>query len=146
MVNPGSIFDKIENKPAYKVPDKYFDNLPGKLMDSISTSEQTSQTKRQKIVKFKHLFSYAASFIGVIFISYLGINHLTSNRNNQFISENDAIEYLTFYSSDFDEASILENIQNIDLENQSAKADESESIILYLLEEGIDEIQLYNEL
>jgi len=146
MANSGSIFDKIENKQAYKVPDRYFDNLPGKLMDSTSTDEQLSQTKKQKLIKFKHIFAYAASFIGIIFISYLGINHLTSNRNNQYISENDAIEYLTLYSSDFDESSIIENIQEMDNKSQSEKEDESETIIHYLIEEGIDEIHLYNEL
>ncbi len=146
MANSGSIFDKIENKQAYKVPDRYFDNLPGKLMDSTSADEQLSQTKKQKLIKLKHIFAYAASFIGIIFISYLGINHLTSNRNNQYISENDAIEYLTLYSSDFDESSIIENIQEMDNKSQSEKEDESETIIHYLIEEGIDEIHLYNEL
>lgn len=145
MANKGSIFDKIENKSAYKVPDSYFDSLPEKVMDSIITNEILSQTKKHKLVKLKHIFAYAASIIGLIFISYLGINYLTSNRNNQFISENDAIEYLTFYSSDFDEASIIENIQETN-KIISFKEDESESIIYYLMEEGIDELLLYNEL
>ncbi len=146
MASSGSIFDKIENKPDYKLPDRYFENLPGKIMDSISGNEKLSQTKRQKLIKLKQFFAYAASFIGLIFISYMGINYLTSNRNNQFVSENDAIEYLSFYSSDFDEASIVENIQESDKETKYAKEDESESIIYYLMKEGIDEIELYNEL
>ena len=146
MASSGSIFDKIKNKPAYKVPDRYFDNLPTQIMDSISGNKQLSQTKKQKLVKLKHIFAYAASIAGLIFISYMGIHYLTSNRNNQFISENDAIEYLTFYSSDFDEESIIENIQETAKESQSVKEDESESIIHYLMKEGIDEIELYNEL
>ncbi len=111
MANKGSIFDKIENKSAYKVPERYFDSLPVRVMGSIAASEKSSQTKKQKLLKLKYVFAYAASIIGIIFISYMGINYLTSNRNNQLISENDALEYLTFYSSDFDEASIIENFQ-----------------------------------
>jgi len=145
MATKGSIFNKIENKAAYKVPDKYFDSLPEKVMDSITASEKSLQAKKNTLVKLKHIFAYAASIIGIIFISYLGINYLTSNRNNQLISENDAIEYLTFYSGYFDEESIIENMQETN-NTPSFKEDESEIIIHYLIEEGIDELLLYNEL
>ncbi len=146
MVNKDSIFDKLKKENPFRVTDQYFDSLPEKILESVYSADNQEPANKNKMLRLKHLLAYAASFLGLIFLSYLGIQYFRLKQGHNYISKNDAIEYVSFYTSDFDEATILENIPIGKNENISANDAESESIISYLVDEGIDELTLYSEL
>lgn len=146
MGNPESIFNKLKKETPFKITDQYFDSLPGKIMDSVSSLNSHHSANKKKIIKLKHALAYAASFLGIIFLSYLATHYSGFQRNKNYISKNDAIEYVNFYTSDFDEVTIMENLPDKKNENTFVNDDETESIITYLVKEGIDDFTLYNEL
>jgi hypothetical protein len=141
-----SIFNNLKKETPFRVSEQYFDTLSGKIMDSVLLPDQQQSAKKNKSVRLKHVFAYAASFLGLIFLSYLGIHFFGLLRNENYISNNDAIEYVNFYTSDFDEVTIMVNLPDRKNANNSVNDAETESIISYLVEEGIDELTIYSKL
>ncbi len=119
---------------GFVVPDKYFDELPLKIQEKILKEEKDAENA-VSIFKLKPRIIYVFSFIiflALIFGSYFIITH--TNQNN--LTTEDLIEYTIDFENDFDELSLLEEInsaEEADLDNGT-----TDYIIEYLVSENID--------
>ena len=141
----GFELQNLKKDGMYNVPKDYFNTLPDRVTDSIKVSEITNKRLESKSHKFWPALLIAASILGFLMIGYYSYNYILNTRNESLISSNNAMEYIDFYAHDFDESIILENIIDI-TENEQSINDQYETLIYYLLDEGIDELTLYNEL
>lgn len=137
--------NKMKKEGMFHVPKDYFESLPDRIDDSIKAEEHTHSKIGKKPRKLWSALLVAASIIGFMMIGYYSINFLITNRGESMISSNNAIEYINFYSEDFDESFILENIIETN-DNEKDIDDSSETLIYFLINEGIDEFTLYKEL
>lgn len=141
----GFELQNLKKGGMYNVPEDYFNTLPDRVTDSIKVNEITNKRQKSRSQKFWPALLIAASILGFLMIGYYSYNYILNTRNESLISSNNAMEYIDFYAHDFDESIILENIVEIN-ENEQGINDQSETLIYYLLDEGIDELALYNEL
>ena len=141
----GFELQNLKKGSMYNVPKDYFNTLPDRVTDSIKVNEITNKRLEFRSRKFLSALLIAASILGFLMIGYYSSNYIFNTRNESLISSNNAMEYIDFYAHDFDESIILENIVEIS-ENEQSINDQSETLIYYLLDEGIDELTLYNEL
>jgi hypothetical protein len=138
-----SELDKVNKDEMFQVPRNYFKDLPGRIMKSVEADEESSAMLKNSWLRIRPVFLIAASVIGFIFISFVGIKFLLGDRKINTISNNEAIEYVDFYASDFDETLLIESIDELEDLNQEISV-QSEIIIDYLINEGIDDLTLYN--
>ena len=141
----GFELQNLKKDDIFNVPKDYFNTLPDRVTDSIKVNEISNKRLEFKSRKFLPALLIAASILGFLMIGYYSSNYIFNTRNESLISSNNAMEYIDFYAHDFDESIILENIVEIN-ENEQSINDQSETLIYYLLDEGIDELTLYNEL
>ena len=134
----------IKKEGMYNVPEGYFDKLPEKIADSIKESEFSDALKQKRSRKLWPTIFVAASILGLIMVGYYFLDHFNAKRLELFVSSNNALEYVDFYVEDFDESFIIDNILEIN-GSENGEEDSSE-IIHYLINEGIDEFTLYQEL
>ncbi|MBN2519667.1 MAG: hypothetical protein JXB17_04115 [Bacteroidales bacterium] len=122
------------SKYGFIVPDKYFDELPLKIQENL-LREEKEVANPVSVFNLKPRIAYAFSLIiilALIFGSYLFLTH---NNHNKLTTE-DLIEYAIYFEDDFDESSLLEEINTVeetDLDNGT-----TDYIIEYLVSDNID--------
>ena len=143
--NKESPLDKINKQDMFGVPDNYFKDLPDIILRNTEKEISTEVKKLHYRERFRPALLVAASVLGLIIITYTGQKFLRAEKESNLISSLDAIEYIDFYSQDFGEELLLENI-NMDFLDSDPEINETDKIIEYLIENGIDDLTLYNEL
>lgn len=143
--NTESLPDQASKQNMFDVPENYFQDLPGRILEAVETKIHGKDKSAGAWDRFKPAFLIAASVLGFMIISYTGLKLLRAEKESDFISSLDAIEYVGFYSHEFEEDLLLENI-DMDETGTVLVLNETDEIIEYLIQEGIDDLTLYNEL
>ncbi len=128
---------KIKKENVFRVPDGYFEEFPGKLMERIG-----HQGDRQEILRplqrfFKPPLAIAAAILVFAILGYLSIRYLFSDGVNQELSPQEIAEYIEYYSSDLDEGLYYEVLDEIEVD-ETVDIDYEEIIIDYLLGQDVD--------
>ena len=140
-------FESLKKNDQFKVPDGYFDKLPGNVMDRIKQEEgvdlgkQTNETrsKRPVISLVRNQLAIAASFAALFLLAYTAIRIIAPQAPNNALSEIEIIASLEAEIHDLDEVYLY----NLVFSNETISKDETielsdQEIMNYLIEEGVD--------
>ena len=127
----------IKKENIFRVPEGYFEEFPGRMMERI-----TRQEERQQIVHpfrrfFRRPLAVAAAIMVFAILGYLSIRYLISDGVNQQVSSQEIAEYIEYYASDLDEEFYYEVLDEIDVD-ETADQGYDEIVIDYLLDQGVD--------
>ena len=146
MKDQEHIPDKIKasgkNLP-FKVPDTYFEDLPGRIHDRLSSTRM--QPRQSPLRTIRPQLAIAAMFVGMIAVGYAGFSILSNRENSSFLSNEEFAETLEYLAYDIDEdmliTAVMESGTILDTEPAEPETDE---LIEYLSEEKIDFSELLN--
>lgn len=140
-----SLPDKTNKQDVFGVPKNYFRDLSGRIIKSVDATISNEVKSVSAWDRFKPALLVAASVLGFVIITYTGQKLLRAEKESNLISSLDAIEYIDYYSHEFGEELLFDNIYMDVLESDLA-TNETDEIIAYLIQEGIEELTIYNEL
>ncbi len=140
-----SLPNQTNKQDMFGVPESYFSDLPGRILETIEAKIPGEEKSVRTWDRFKPALLVAASILGFLIITYTGQKLLRAEKESNLISSLDVIEYIDYYSLEFGEELLLNNIDMDVLDSDLAK-NETDEIIEYLLQEGIEELTIYNEL
>jgi hypothetical protein len=135
-----------KNDNDFKVPDKYFEAFPDKIMDKIkSGKEQEGRNKRSVIMYLKPYLAVAATLLGIFLAWQIIIDvSMTESPVEQEANSEYDIEYELL---SVDEEMIVEYMSDSNYPGNNALSSvESSEIIDYLSQDNLDEYVLINEL
>ena len=137
--------EEIHKENPFRVPDKYFGELPDRIMARCEEEEATHVKENSLIRILKPAFSLAAMFIGVAFLAFMAVQviHTTDKNSTPILDEMAKADYEKTYRS---EEEIIKAIQEKQNMQQNANQKEAEEYIDYLLNEDIDYGTLIDEL
>lgn len=130
-------FPKIRKKKPYRVPENYFEELPGRIQEAIHVQKETEPVKPFIFRVIRPRLAVAASIIVFAVIGYFGYKLIHSDNSAPELTSGEIAEYVEYYSSEIDEDLFIELLD----ENKLPKAnfsDLSDEIITYLVDENID--------
>lgn len=128
---------KIKKENPFRVPDQYFEELPGAIMERMKDAKYGQQRGYRLWTSFRPHLAIAATIIVFVIISYASVKLLFSDSTDQEFSSLEIAEYIEYYSSDLDEILFYEVLDDIQEQELNA-ADYEEVIINYLLDQDID--------
>ncbi len=128
---------KIKKENIFRVPDGYFEEFPGKMMERITQQEERQQIVHPLRRLFHRPLAVAAAIMVFAILGYLSIRYLMSDGVNQQLSSQEIAEYIEFYTSDLDEGLYYEVLDEIDVD-EPADSGYNEIVIDYLLDQGVD--------
>jgi len=141
MKNQENKNTKIEDIPKdgmFNVPEGYFENFTGRVMQKVEALTPDTRPARTIPLKSRRVLLVAASIAGFIILSFAGYRALHIKHENNLLSQADTYEIVDYYASDFEENILIGNLP----ETKPASETESDAMISYLVDEGIDEITL----
>ena len=101
MAKEKDIFKKLESlkdNSQFKVPDGYFENLPGKIMDSVQDNQNEVQEseKRPVFIIIRNQLAIAASFAALFetVLFNLANNESIESIETNGLTEQEIIDYL----------------------------------------------------
>ena len=118
---------------GFTVPDNYFEELPLKIQERISGKEK-GIFSHVFVHKLNPRIAYVFSFI-ILIIFIIGVYFVIHQTTQNQLTSEDLIEYAVYSGDDFDDLSLMDEIntdENTDLN------DTSDYIIEYLLSDNID--------
>ena len=145
MARTGSKLEKMKGKRSFTVPEQYFDTLPGRISGIIKNHEAPSASPVRAERRLPVYLYAAAAFTGLLIVGYLSMRLFFDTNPQNELSQNEVIEYIEFYTDDFDESLVEENLESA-WPGPEVSDEQKDAIITYLLNEGIDEQVLLNEL
>ena len=129
-------------KLPFEVPDSYFNELPGKIQERLSHDEKPVISTR--FIRPK--LAMAAMFIGILALGYAGIRILLDNGNSNYMSEDEIVETIEYFSYELDNgllaSVVIESDIDLDIVPEDSQTDE---LIQYLAEDDIDFSNLMND-
>lgn len=129
-------------KTDFKIPPSYFEHLPGRINQRISEREAKTISFRNYYNKYKYsAIAVAAAVAAIIAMYFFYPSSPGINEREMFVSADEISN--SFYLQEIDEATLIEEISESSLEEIS---DQETPVEEYLLENGIDEIILIDEL
>ena len=143
--NTESPLDQANKQDMFGVPESYFRDLPGRILETVEIEIPDEVKSVRAWDRFKPVLLIAASVLGFIMITYTGQKLLRAEKESNLFSSLDVIEYIDYYSHEFGEELLLDNI-NMDVLESDLVKNETDEIIEYLIQEGIEELTIYNEL
>ncbi len=140
--------ENLSKEAPFIVPEAYFDNFPGRLMEKIHKENEKQEPKKSiRLNTFINpQLSIAASLILFAILSYFTITYVLNSKHNQNTSQYFA-ELVENEIEDYDLLLLMEALDEtseFDLEN--FYIEEDEVIIDYLVSEEIDIEQIIEEL
>ena len=131
-------FEKLKSNEHFKVPDGYFDNLPGQIMDKIKASEEKPE-QPGLWVTIRPQLALAASFVALFMLAYTGFKLFLPEKSANTLSESEIVATLENEIYDLDESYMIDLIET---DNKEPVIDNArltkEEIMDYLMEEGDD--------
>ena len=128
----------IGENGGFRVPDSYFDELPGRVMEKIRRGEVPASVPVAHMHRRRILSLAAAAVITLLFVT----GFLLLQERNRSAREARATANVTAYliSGDFNEQTLYDFMEeeNI-LPEMSAVTQDDDQIIDYLVNEGVDE-------
>ena len=128
---------QIKKENVFRVPDGYFEEFPGKMMERIARKEEGQQVPGLYRRLFKTRFAIAAAILAFALLGYLSLTYLFPDGSNQELSSQEIAEYIEYYASDLEEGVYYEVLDDIDVE-KTVNHEYEEIIIDYLIDQGID--------
>ncbi len=140
-------FSGLKKENPFRVPDKYFDNLPEKIQANIHVRKKATGMPVTRIIDFlKPHLALAAAILGFALIGYTGFRYFINRNSDSQIRNREIAEYMDFYSNDFDNTLIMDLLEEQEQQSIETDDDLSEEIINYLLNENIDIYTIANQL
>ena len=140
-------FSGLKKENPFRVPDKYFDNLPEKIQANIHVRKKATGMPVTRIIDFlKPHLALAAAILGFALIGYTGFRYFINRNSDSQIRNREIAEYMDFYSNDFDNTLIMDLLEEQEQQSIETDDDLSEEIINYLLNENIDIYTIVNQL
>jgi len=140
-------FSGLKKENPFRVPDKYFDNLPEKIQVNIHAHKKAIGMPVTRIIDYlKPHLALAAAILGFALIGYTGFRYFINRNSNSNIRNREIAEYMDFYSNDFDNTLIMDLLEEQEQQSVETDDDLSEEIINYLLNENIDIYTIANQL
>ena len=128
----------------FRVPDCYFDRFPMKMSERIAEQKKHSRFYYKSLLKPIPVFATAAVLVavGVIAFNLLSSSNepLTQEEISNYVNQEGIIDEFT--DDDILEYAVLSTTNN----DTSAQNSEVETIQDYLLDQGLDESDIINEL
>lgn len=131
------ILSQIKRENVFRVPDGYFEEFPGKMMQRIGNEGERQQVIRPGRKLFKPQFAVAAAILAFAVLGYLSLRYLFTDSTNQELSPQEIAEYIEYYASDLDEGLYYEVLDDIEVD-ESANREYEKLVIDYLIDQGID--------
>lgn len=129
-------------KKDFKIPQNYFENLPGHINQKIIGKEAKIISFRSYYNKYKYSAIAVAAAVAAIIALYVFYPSFPGiNEREMFVSAEEISN--SFYLQEIDEATLIEEISESSLDDIS---DQETPVEEYLIENGIDEIILIDEL
>jgi hypothetical protein len=149
MNQPEKIPDSVRaagKKLPFEVPDQYFDEFPGKIRDRISSDAGAGESSgRGPVRTLRPWMAAAAVFIGMLAVGYTGFRILAERSGGPYLSGDELIENMEYFSHELDEDLLITAILESDIILADETPDpESDEIIQYLSEDNIDFTGLLN--
>jgi hypothetical protein len=135
----------MKGKRSFSIPEQYFDTLPGRISGIIKNHKAPSASPARAKRRLPVYLYAAAAFTGLLIVGYFSMRLFFDTNPQNELSQNEVIEYIEFYTDDFDESLVEENLESAWPGPEVSDA-QKDAIITYLLNEGIDEQVLLNEL
>jgi hypothetical protein len=134
----------IPDKSPFKVPENYFEEVNRKIISA--TSGSADEVKKITFYsRFRTSFLVAASFAGLVLLSYTAIKLLTPDKSNKQVSE--VLHEISpdAYINDIDISAIEDDASSLVLSDEGPEVSKSD-IIDYLLSENIELNDIYEHL
>ncbi len=128
---------KIKKENVFRIPDGYFEEFPGKMMERINHQEERQQVVHPVRRLIRSPLTIAASIVVFAVLGYLSVRYLMSDGINQQLSSQEIAEYIEYYASDLDEGVYYEVLDEMAPE-ETEDQEYNEIMIDYLLDQGID--------
>jgi hypothetical protein len=128
---------KIKKGNPYRIPENYFEELPGRISETIHAQKETEQVKHLFLKKIRPHLAVAASIVVFTVIGYFGYKLIYSNNSNIELTSGEITDYVEYYSSEIEENMFIEMLEEDKLP-EADYSDLSDEIITYLVDENID--------
>ncbi len=138
--------NKASGREDFRVPEGYFEQLPGRVMEEIRSGEKDRVTEsKPALLRINPVFAMAAAVIAFAVIGYFFVQYLHTSDTPAVMSD-----HIVSYSSlpdDINEDVLYEYIEKENISAGFSVIDEdSGTIIDYLMDEGVDESLLAQQL
>lgn len=128
-------------KANFKVPEGYFENLPGRIQNRIGKLEKVTLNKRSFFLFSPYRIAAAAIFVALLFVTVLNKDRIFSDSFNN----SEIAEIIEDYAYLIDEEFILSYIESeTDLYSEEEGTDDE--MINYILDQGIEVESILNAL
>ena len=143
LKNMAPNLSKIKKETPFRVPEGYFDNFADRLNEKIK-----QENKPGRIHKIYHTgkpyLAVAASFIGLLIIAVTVFRVVETKKVSSGLTNEEIIAYIKNDIYDYDEVTIIENLQPENTINTKSDLKDDE-IIEYLKDDDIDASAITDE-
>ncbi len=128
---------KAGTKLPFAIPEKYFENLPGRIRDRL---KERGEVHRPNLIRtLRPVLAAAAIFLGLLTLGYAGFRIFTSDGSDRFLSGEELNETLEYFAYDLDEDLLVTAILESETDFlQGTGTEQSDELIQFLSEEDID--------
>ena len=131
-------FEKLKSNEQFKVPEGYFDNFPGQVMEKIKASEEKPERPGLWFT-IRPQLALAASFVALFMLAYTGFKLFMPEKSTNTLPESEIVATLENEIYDLDESYMIDLIETGKTEPVIDNAGlTKEEIMDYLMEEGND--------
>lgn len=139
------LLDKLKKSSPYSVPDKYFENLSGRVLDRV----RNEKPQRKNLTLLQTIKPYLSLAAGLAFVLVTGysVMHFYSS-HSKVLASNKSNEYLERELSSIDENTIVDFIAKDDAPIETVAVDDKSTtaIIDYLSESNLNVDDISTEL
>lgn len=123
----------MSRKLPFRVPEDYFEKLPGRIMDRLEVS------KPRFLITWQRQLAYAATVAILISVGIFGIRYFSDRTNGIILTADEIMDAIEYYGYDFDDDLLVSAVIESDavVFPETPEVD-PEQIIEYLAEDYID--------
>jgi hypothetical protein len=126
---------KVSKKLPFSVPENYFEELPLRIQERMQRKPATPGL----IELIRPRLAYAAMFVGLLAVGYLGKKIIAGNNSGNGLTADDIAAAIEYYAYQFDDEMFISTLDESDLDYYGFETDdETEQFIEYLSEDYID--------
>jgi len=127
------------DKSPFRVPEQYFEDLPGRIRERIS------HESRPTVRLLAPRLAYAAMIAVLVTVGYLALRNLTGIFPEEGLSADEAEYFIEYYAYEIDDDMLASALTEEEIEYYPEFSEtETEALIEYLSEDYIDFSELIN--